>query len=855
MDLNNGISIIIPAYLVSFGIVLCAAVQFGLAGLVGERSRLYQALSAACLAIAGYVYMTAEYYSARSVLQAARLLRWQCAFFIVFVPVFAWFVSLYTKQERSKLWLTLVGLVSAISLVVNFASPFSIRFSILRADEPLRLPWGESLSGFSGEVTVWRRGMPLLASAVFIWAIWRAVGLFKKSWHRSALVLAVYCVIQLATGVQGYLIDAGAIRTFYTAGFPVVGLVVFMSASLALEFHARNAALKQRERLLNRRESHLSGIFDSAMDAIISIDQSQRILMFNAAAERIYGCPARYALGQDIGRFIPERLRGAHRVRIADVGGTNITSGTMGAAGLVYGLRADGQEFPTESSISQFESEGEKFYTIIVRDTTERHDAEKALRMSEERFRNMADTAPVMIWVAGPDKGCTYFNRGWLDFTGRSMEQELGSGWAERVHPADYDRCMETYIAAFDRKEGFAMEYRLRRADGEFRWIYDCGTPNISTSGDLLGYIGSAIDISDHRQAEENLGLLLEQVNQLKNQLEADNIYLQEEIKHEHNFNEIVGGSAAIKRVLSHVEKVAPTDTTVLVTGETGTGKELVARAIHSASGRSQRALVKVNCAALPATLIESELFGHERGAFTGAEARKQGRFELANGATIFLDEIGELPPESQVKLLRVIQEGEFERLGSSKTLKTDVRIIAATNRDLSTEVRRGVFRRDLWYRLNVFPIMVPPLRERREDLPLLIGHFVQRLSKRMGKSIDSISPAAMRALENYAWPGNVRELANVIERAVIGSLGSTLSLAEPPGTSEIAGRAVNFKSLEEIEREYIVRVLKETGWKIEGPGGAALLLGLNPSTLRGRMAKHGIRRGDGSPNALGTGR
>jgi chemotaxis protein methyltransferase CheR len=387
------------------------------------------------------------------------------------------------------------------------------------------------------------------------------------------------------------------------------------------------------------------------------------------------------------------------------------------------------------------------------------------------------------------------------------------------------------------------MEYRLKRADGQFRWVYDSGTPNISPSGELVGYIGSAIDISDHKQAEDALGQLLEEVNHLKNQLEADNVYLQEEIKLEHNFNEIIGASGSIKQVLSNIQQVAPTDTTALITGETGTGKELVARAIHSASKRHQRALVKVNCAALPATLIESELFGHEKGAFTGAEARKQGRFELANGATIFLDEIGELPPESQVKLLRVIQEGEFERLGSSKTIKTDARIIAATNRDLSAEVKKGTFRSDLWYRLNVFPIMVPPLRERREDLPLLVGHFVKSFSKRMGKVIDSVSPAAMRALENYRWPGNVRELANVIERAVISTTGSTLFLAEPLSGPERLEQADGLKRLDDMEREYIVRVLNETGGKIEGTGGAAQLLGLNPSTLRGRMAKLGIRR------------
>jgi PAS domain S-box-containing protein len=854
MDPSNGISIVIPAYLLGSGVALCAAVQFGLAGLVGERSKLYQAFSAVCLSIAGYLCMTAAYYSAHSVEQAALLLRWQTAFAIVFHPVFFWFVALYTEQKRLKPWLPIVSLTWAAFFIANFVYPYSLRFWTLRADEPLRLPWGETLARFSGETTVWRGPIELLSDAVVFWAVWRAVALFRRSRRRNALVLVVYCVIQFVTVLQGFFIDIGVTKIFYTAGFAVLGLAVFMSAGLALEFHARNAALKVHDRLLSRRESQLSGIIDSAMDAIISVDESGRILMFNAAAERIFGCPVVEAIGRDLDRFIPPWFRDAYRDQIAVSGRTNVTTRAMGACGVIYGLRADGQEFPMEASFSQFESEGQRFYTVTVRDITKRQEAEKAVRLSEDRFRNMADTAPVMIWASGPDKGCTYFNRGWLEFTGRRMEEELGSGWTEGVHPDDYALCLDTYASAFDKREPFAMEYRLRRADGQFRWVYDCGAPNISPAGDLMGYIGSAIDISDHKEAEHTLGLLLEEVNQLKNQLQADNVYLQEEIKLEHNFNEIVGLSEAIKRVLFNIEKVAPTDTTVLITGETGTGKELVARAIHTASQRRQRALVKVNCAALPATLIESELFGHERGAFTGAEARKQGRFELADGATIFLDEIGELPPQSQVKLLRVIQEGEFERLGSSKTLKTDVRIIAATNRDLNAEVERGLFRKDLWYRLNVFPIMVPPLRERREDIPLLVRHFVSRFSKRIGKSIDSISPAAMRSLENYSWPGNVRELANVIERAVISSRGSTLFLAEPLEAAEASGPASDWKTLEEMEREYILRVLDQTAGKIEGPHGAASLLGLNPSTLRGRISKLGIRRARWDSQALRAG-
>jgi PAS domain S-box-containing protein len=508
------------------------------------------------------------------------------------------------------------------------------------------------------------------------------------------------------------------------------------------------------------------------------------------------------------------------------------------------------------SSAELLEIGGEQCLLIASSDITDRVHAEQAVQESEERFRNMADTAPVMIWIAGPDKLCNYFNQQWLDFTGRHLEEELGNGWAEGVHEDDYDRCLETYQSAFDRGEPFRMEYRLRRGDGTFHWVFDTGIPRFSPSRDLLGFIGSCVDINDRKKSEEDLVSALrelvvahEEVSRLKNQLQEENIYLKEEINLEQHFGEIVGQSDALKYILFKVEQVAPTETTVLITGETGTGKELVARAIHKASSRRDRPLVKVNCGALSASLIESELFGHEKGAFTGASARKIGRFELADGATIFLDEIGELPSELQVKLLRVIQEGELERLGSSNTLKVDVRIIAATNRNLDHDVKKGLFREDLWYRLNVFPITVPPLRQRPEDIPMLIEHFTSLFNKKFGKTITTISPATLKGLREYTWPGNVRELANVIERATINSNGSVLKIGEDFNVAASEHLSLSTKTLEEMERDYIIRILEDRGWRIEGRKGAARLLGLNPSTLRTRMNRLGIQK----PQTLAT--
>ena len=309
-----------------------------------------------------------------------------------------------------------------------------------------------------------------------------------------------------------------------------------------------------------------------------------------------------------------------------------------------------------------------------------------------------------------------------------------------------------------------------------------------------------------------------------------------------HQFGNILGQSDGLKYVLYRAEQVAPTDTTVLILGETGTGKELVAAAIHHMSPRKDRPLITVNCAALPANLMESELFGREKGAFTGADARHIGRFEVANGSTLCLDEIGELSLEMQAKLLRVIQHNEFERLGSSQTIKVDVRIMATTNRNLEEEVRKGRFRQDLYYRLNVFPITVPPLRQRAEDIPLLVQAFIERYSRKLGKQITSIHKEALKALKDYPWPGNIRELENIIERAVILCPGPVLHLADkleissPPFSSTV-------KTLEEMERNQIVKTLSETRWRIEGKDGAAAILGLNPSTLRARMHKLGIFR------------
>ena len=361
--------------------------------------------------------------------------------------------------------------------------------------------------------------------------------------------------------------------------------------------------------------------------------------------------------------------------------------------------------------------------------------------------------------------------------------------------------------------------------------------PRLRLLGELF------VNTLERSMGERLLREQLEEIKRLKLQLEKENVYLREEIKTGQGFRNIVGNSDALQYVSFRVRQVAPTDATVLILGETGTGKGLAAHAIHELSARKDRPMITVNCAALPANLIESELFGREKGAFTGAHTKQVGRFEIANGGTIFLDEIGEMPLELQAKLLRVLQEGEFERLGSPRTIKVDVRVIASTSRDLREEVQKRRFREDLYYRLNVFPISMPPLRLRRDDIPVLVRHFIDTYARKIGRQIKTVPKTVLRSLQGYSWPGNVRELEHVIERAVIISTGPALQLADRLECEAVHAKEEPPKELAAMEREHILRILQQTRWRINGPGGAAALLNIHPSTLRFRIKKLGIER------------
>jgi len=457
---------------------------------------------------------------------------------------------------------------------------------------------------------------------------------------------------------------------------------------------------------------------------------------------------------------------------------------------------------------------------------------------SKERFQSLVENANEAI-VVTQDEAVKYCNPKISDLTGYSPEEMLSRRFDAFIHPGDLERVMREYRARLSGEQATgSYSIRIISKDGQEKHAFVNSA--LVDWGGKPATLAMITDITERKQAEIELRGAYEEIEKLKNQLEAESAYLQDEIKLEHNFKNIIGKSELLKYVLSRVEQVASTDSPVLIMGETGTGKELMARALHELSPHGRRALVKVNCAALPGDLIESELFGREKGAYTGATVTQAGRFELARGSSIFLDEIGELPLELQAKLLRVVESGEFEKLGSSRTLHSDARIIAATNRVLEEEVRKGRFREDLWYRLKVFPITVPPLREHPEDIPLLVKWFVDQLAKKMGKRIGEIPKHTMQRLLKYPWPGNVRELKHAIESALITAREGKLNFDLP----QIAETAfADFKSFEEIERDYILRVLKARNWKIGGDNSVASTLGMHVNTLRGRMKKLGIKK------------
>ena len=498
-----------------------------------------------------------------------------------------------------------------------------------------------------------------------------------------------------------------------------------------------------------------------------------------------------------------------------------------------------------ERSWSEQDVKRIKLVTEIFSNALARKQSEQKIIESETRLALAAESAETGFW----ELDCTT-NIFWATDQARkpfgylpdeTISMEL---YEQSVHPEDLESVRQARSEAFEKGEKVEVEYRISAGTDCYKWICSMGQPYYHADGTPARMLGVNIDISRRKQLEEDLKKNLTEVELLKKQLEQENYYLREDLLQEQGFENIIGQSNEFQAVLTAAGQVASNPATVLLLGETGTGKGVIAHAIHQMSDRCDKSFVNVNCAALPENLIESELFGREKGAFTGANARQMGRFEVADQGTIFLDEIGEMGLEMQTKLLRVLQDGEFERLGSPRTVKVDVRVIAATGRDLQDDVRSGRFRQDLFYRINVFPITIPPLRDRKDDIPLLAQYFVEKYCRKMGKEIDCLPKASLEKMRNYNWPGNVRELEHMVERSVIISSGNFLALCDPClAMSADTSADGTMKDLQSVERDHIQEVLSKTNWKIEGPGGAASILDIHPSTLRFRLKKLDIKR------------
>jgi PAS domain S-box-containing protein len=792
--------------------------------------------AAMAIAVGLSSFFETRLYSAEKLDQAVSALKSMLTFQGITWMAFAWFILRVSGAGRYRLGLCVTA-AYGLAVLVNILSPHSIIYETVDALQVQVLPWNERIAFVSGSPNPWRFIADMAWILLFFMAVRSVVRMNKRGLKRSAVLLGAGLFIFLGVGyLHGTLMDLGVLGPPYITNLTFLALILF--ASLALVDQVVSASVLSRE--VAAGEQRWRAVMQNISLLVAGSDIEGNIDYVNHYCCRVLGYTADELLGKPAIELVPENDRSELKQRQQ-----NARKGQIRPRVIRNMLTKEGRlrQVVWFHVVLRDAEDRIKGTLSIGEDVTELRIAQKALEDEKERMDIVLSTLDTGLALIDSD-----LNVLWVNETLRKMFPE-GVPIGEKCYVIAENRTLPCEdcgaVHAFADGGVHVMERYNVVID---KWVKIVSLPIRDESGKVVQVLEATTDITERKQTEEARNRYLSEIEALKAQLEEENIYLREEIEAREGFKEIVGQSNAILYVIEKIRQVAETDATVLIQGETGVGKELVARAIHRTSKRATRPFIKMNCAALPVGLAEAELFGHEAGAFTGADRLRKGRFELADGGTIFLDEVSELPPDVQAKLLRVLQDGQFERVGSAHPLKADVRVIAATNRTLSEAVADGAFRSDLFYRLNVYPVTIPPLRDRRDDIPLLVNHFVPEIAARIGKSVDQIPQKVLEKLTAYDWPGNVRELANILERAVITSPDSVIRLPEevaqtPMENGDKTGTATQLVDLQSVERQHILSVLNAVNGRISGPKGAAKILGLNPSTLRFRMKKLGISK------------
>ena len=809
-----------------------------------RESRIVLIFAIMVLAMAVGAFIEAFTFRLDDIATYSRYFKWMVTANGIMWTMLVWFIAAYTGSVRR--WLAiLVTAGYATATLINVFSAHSILFLNIDKLINVTLPWGEQIVTASGPAHPLRIVADVSWLLLIYLAVESCIRMGRRGKRRKAIVfgLVMFWTLGIAY-VHGTLLDLGLVPPPPLHNISFMLLILIMSSSMINDLLTVPVLKQQVALQLERWQS----LIEQAKVLIFGLDKRGRFSFVNRHFTETTGFTETDLVDRSLVDIVPDAEKESlgKRLDIALSEGRlhdHTERPLMTKNGAIRHIRW--------SHVLLRESDQSIAGTLSVgEDITEKKLAEHQIRTSEERYKIVSENTYDWEFWRGSDGGFRYVSPACEKITGYAADEMISNPelMDRIVHPEDRARYERHQTQSEVEKIAEEIEYRIMTRDGRIRWIGHACLPVFDKGGTYLGVRGSNRDITLTKQVEIERDQALEELRAHKNQLEEENLQLREELLLNKHFEKVVGSSNAILYVLERVRQVAETDAGVLLQGETGVGKELIANAIHSNSQRADKPFIKVNCAALPHHLVESELFGHEPGAFTGADRRRKGRFELAHGGTLLLDEISEIPLEAQAKLLRVLQERQFERVGGSETITVDVRIIATTNRNLKTDIAKGLFRADLFYRLNVYPITVPPLRNRREDIPLLVNYFIPQIAAQMGKKIDQIAPEAMEALQARDWPGNVRELRNVLERTIIAASSNVLRQIgtlgrDPGGNSETESTGSDWPTMDVLQQRYIVNVLKRVEGRIEGAGGAADILGMKPSTLRHRISRLRIKR------------